>query len=226
MTRRTLSNEVRALVTYVRQQIDPDWSIHTPGWPDEIEAALIDAVMSIRATYGGPDTGVRRVVQRWREHTGDTRLDDLARLAATDPLDLATILGNRQRLPGNTLKAEGIVAAAAALAEAGVKQAADLCADDDGPPGGCRHGRRARAADVGLPGRARGGRGSTSRPAGDPTDRPGRRPRRRRHPLDARADRRRDDAAREPGDVARRDLAGVATGRTVAVSRGEMHVAT
>ncbi|MGA7688293.1 MAG: hypothetical protein WCA29_03585 [Jiangellales bacterium] len=131
MTRRTLSNEVRALVTYVREQIDPDWSIHTPGWPDEIEAALIDAVMSIRATYGGPDTGVRRAVQRWREHTGGTRLDDLPRLAATDPLDLATNLGNRQRLPGNTLKAEGIVAAAEALTEAGVKRAGDLCADDD-----------------------------------------------------------------------------------------------
>ncbi|MGB9374851.1 MAG: hypothetical protein WCA82_11900 [Jiangellales bacterium] len=131
MPPRTPSNDVRALVTYVREQIDPDWSIHTPGWPDEIEAGLIDAVTSVRATYGGPDTGVRRVVQRWREHTGDTRLDDLPRLAATDPLDLATILGNRQRLPGNSLKAEGIVAAAEALTEAGVKRADDLCADDD-----------------------------------------------------------------------------------------------
>lgn len=131
MSPRTRSNEVRALVTYVQKKIDPDWSTHTPGWPDEVEAALIDAVMSIRATYGGPDTGVRRVVQRWREHSGDTRLDDLPRLAATDPLELATILGNRQRLPGNMLKTEGIAAAAEALTEAGVKRATDLRADDE-----------------------------------------------------------------------------------------------
>ena len=131
MSPRAPSKQVTALVTYVQQQIVPDWSAYTPGWPDEIEAALIDAAMSVRATYGGPDTGVRRVVQRWRRHTGDTRLDDLVRLAATDPDDLAAILGNRQRLPGNALKAEGIVAAAAGLAEAGVKHAADLRVDNE-----------------------------------------------------------------------------------------------
>lgn len=38
------------------------------GWPGQIEAALLDAVFSIQARYGGPTTGVRGVVARspWR----------------------------------------------------------------------------------------------------------------------------------------------------------------
>jgi hypothetical protein len=130
-TPRPPSIEIAALAAYTRDQVDPDWTAFTAGWPDETEAALIDAVMSVRATYGGPDTGVRRVVRRWREHTGGDRLDHLSRLATTDPDELATVLGNRQRLPGGSLKAEGIVAVAERLTEAGVERAADLSADDD-----------------------------------------------------------------------------------------------
>ena len=50
------------------------------GWPGEIEAALIDAVFSIRARYGTGENGVRGVVKRWRDERGDV-LDDLRALA-------------------------------------------------------------------------------------------------------------------------------------------------
>ncbi len=43
--------------------------------PDQIEAALIDAVLSIRNLYGKkPTSGVRGVVQRYRDdRSGETR---------------------------------------------------------------------------------------------------------------------------------------------------------
>nr|WP_296777957.1 hypothetical protein [Rhodococcus sp. (in: high G+C Gram-positive bacteria)] len=107
----------------------PSW---TPGWPGEAEAALLDAAFSARASYGGPETGVRRVVSRWRAHRGVDRLDDLGALVAFagEPDELAEILGNRQRVAGNsTTKAHAVVLTAAALHELGARSAEDL--DDD-----------------------------------------------------------------------------------------------
>ncbi len=94
------------------------WPHWNQGWPRESEAALLDAIFSSRAAYGTPKTGVRAVVDRWRTHrsvAADDRLDSLPALAAfTDRGDeLATILGNRQRVPGNYFtKAEGAARAA------------------------------------------------------------------------------------------------------------------
>ncbi|MDJ0360636.1 hypothetical protein [Rhodococcus sp. H29-C3] len=109
----------------------PYWN---PGWPQEVEAALLDAVFSARATYGGPDTGVRRVVSRWRKYRQCESLDDPAALAALvdKPEELAEILGNRQRVAGNsTTKAECAARIATALTGLRVARAEDLIASDE-----------------------------------------------------------------------------------------------
>jgi len=61
----------------------PPWAQWGGGWPDLIEAALIDAVLSIRNRYGkNPTTtsGVRGVVQRYRDdRSGEIRRRPLPR---------------------------------------------------------------------------------------------------------------------------------------------------
>lgn len=77
------------------------------GYPSEVEAALVDAVLSIRNTYGtSPSTGVRGAVGRWRKErqVGAGGLDDLSHLAGADAQSLAAVLGNRQVLSGGLLK--------------------------------------------------------------------------------------------------------------------------
>lgn len=98
------------------------------GWPDEIEAALIDAVLSIQARYGTPHTGVRAATARYRAGVG-TVLDDLTRLATAEPAALADLLRNHQRT-GGRLKAAAIVEAADNLVTAGVRHAAHLAPTD------------------------------------------------------------------------------------------------
>lgn len=89
------------------------------GWPGEIEAALIDAVLSIHARYGQPSTGVRGAVARYRQACGEEPLDDLARLATYPPPNLADLLENRQET-GDVPKPRVIIAAATNLVSAGV----------------------------------------------------------------------------------------------------------
>ncbi|MBY6438013.1 hypothetical protein HQ602_16670 [Rhodococcus kroppenstedtii] len=116
------SDLTASVLRAVPRESSPFWF---PGWRDT-EAALLDAVFSARASYGGPTTGVRGVVATWRTHR-QGRTDDLAAFAACDGDGLADLLGNRQRVPGNsTTKAAAVVAAAAALTEAGVRSAADV----------------------------------------------------------------------------------------------------
>ncbi|QKT12320.1 hypothetical protein [Rhodococcus sp. W8901] len=113
---------VDALVEHIAATLPSERSQWPPAWPEEAEAALLDAVFSARATYGTPRTGVRRVIENWRCHRG-TRLDDISALAdfADTPDRLAEILGNRQRVPGNyTTKAEATALAAAGLVHAGI----------------------------------------------------------------------------------------------------------
>lgn len=121
--------DVAAVVEAVRATNAGSWDAAPAGWPGEVEAALIDAVMSIRATYGGPGSGVRAAVARWREHRGGGLVDDLTVLGSMDPDTLADVLRNRQRLSGNTLKAAGIVEASTRLLAAGVHGAGDLSAE-------------------------------------------------------------------------------------------------
>ena len=114
------------LVAYAKE------TIGTPGpwpggWPHDIEAALIDAVFSVRATYGsrvvGSETGVFGAVTRWRAHR-DGHADDLHVLADTAPSVLAQKT-NAGRIARRS-KAEIVVEAANALKNVGVRNAADV----------------------------------------------------------------------------------------------------
>ncbi|MDV8022615.1 hypothetical protein [Rhodococcus sp. IEGM 1330] len=108
------------------QSRSPHWA---PGWRGESEVALLDAIFSARAPYGGPTSGVRAVVQRWRSHRGDNRLDDLTTLAelTTTPDLLVEILSNRQLVPGNS-RTKGAAAAVAAqtLVSVGLSRSSDF----------------------------------------------------------------------------------------------------
>lgn len=102
------------------------------GYPDEVEAALIDAVLSIRSAYGSsPSTGVRGAVGRYRDAVGvgGGKLNDLARLASITEQQLTTILQNKQKTSG-VLKAHAILQAAANLTSAGVTRADQLSPKD------------------------------------------------------------------------------------------------
>ncbi len=121
------------LAEFVDQELAQPWPVFRGGWPGNIEAALVDAVLSIRTKYGSsPTTGVRAAVQRWRDdrEVGDGPINDLGWLASSDPYRLADVLDNRQVLSGGLLKAEAIVTAAGALVAAGVTGADDLDPDD------------------------------------------------------------------------------------------------
>ena len=70
----TLVNSIKS--TVLKEPL-PSWP---GGWKGEAEAAVIDAVCSIQARYGGPTTGVRRHVNDWRQHRDQPIIDDLSRL--------------------------------------------------------------------------------------------------------------------------------------------------
>ncbi|KQU29382.1 MULTISPECIES: hypothetical protein [unclassified Rhodococcus (in: high G+C Gram-positive bacteria)] len=98
------------------------WPFWFPGWAGDVEAALLDAVFSSRATYGGPTTGVRRVIAAWRRSRCGA-VDDLRALTTLD----ADVVDNRQRVPGNhSTKADAARAVAAALLAVGVTRATDV----------------------------------------------------------------------------------------------------
>lgn len=104
----------------------PEWP---GGWPGEIECALLDAVFSIRARYGGPTSGVRAVVNRGRTHRGEAA-DDLRPLAAVDGARLARFVGNHAKA-SRRLKAEIVSDAASALLDAGVRSSGDFTGSTD-----------------------------------------------------------------------------------------------
>ncbi|UWX97738.1 hypothetical protein N2K95_03375 [Arthrobacter zhaoxinii] len=118
-------SDISTLVEFVQAELPRDtWKPWPGGWPEQIEAALIDAVLSIAAQYGTPENGVRGAVSRYRKAVGTDRPNDLARLAGSDPEELQAVL-NDQKVSGRT-KASAIVEAAGNLLALGVKSAADL----------------------------------------------------------------------------------------------------
>ncbi|MFV9634844.1 hypothetical protein [Mycobacterium neumannii] len=122
--------DVEALVGHVKQKLPPRFDLVPDGWPGNIELALIDAVLSIRAVYGvSASTGVRGAIASYKKSRSDRdSWDDLRTLAATDSAELQTVLSNRQKTGGVT-KAEAIVSAARRLVDAGVIHAGDLDRD-------------------------------------------------------------------------------------------------
>jgi hypothetical protein len=119
------ANDLDAFLAHLDRELPrkrPDWP---GGYPDEVEAALIDAVLSIRARYGDSDTGVRGAVGRWRRCRSGT-VNDLKALADADPMVMAETLGNHQRVSGGALKAVAITQAATRLLAVGARHAADI----------------------------------------------------------------------------------------------------
>lgn len=122
------------LVDHIKLTLPPTWTPWPGGRPGQVEAALIDSVLSIRAAYGRAAddgraaTGVHRSIDRYAAANA-APLDDLERLAAMDPAHLAELLGNQQKTAQRT-KASAIVEAAANLVAVGVRRAADVQVDD------------------------------------------------------------------------------------------------
>ena len=118
-------SDISTLREFISTELPRDsWKPWPGGWPDQIEAALIDAVLSIAAQYGTPQNGVRGAVSRYRQAVGTDWPDDLARLAAYDPEKLQAVVNN-QKVSGRT-KASAIVEAAGNLLAEGVQAASDL----------------------------------------------------------------------------------------------------
>lgn len=121
----TTPTDVQQLVDVITAELPRDtWTPWPGGWPDQIEAALIDAVLSIGAKYGSESNGVRGAVARYRREVGSDRPNNLAILAGQDAAKLQSVL-NDQKVSGRT-KASAIVEAATNLLAVGVKSAADL----------------------------------------------------------------------------------------------------
>ena len=127
MTFAPRASDTAVLVQYIQKTLGSDWAAWPGGWPGEVEAALLDAVLSARSRYGTPTTGVRGAIKRYRESVGEDGLplNTLGRLANVDAEQLAGVLHNRQRVAGR-LKTQAIGEAAQRLQAAGVQHAADL----------------------------------------------------------------------------------------------------
>lgn len=118
------SADVEPLVAAIKSDITIRKS--PGGWPESIELALIDAVLSIRARYGvTAETGVRGSLKRYQAASQRPTWDDLRILADIEPTQLSETLANRQRT-GRVLKAEAIVNCARRLSEVGVRHAVDV----------------------------------------------------------------------------------------------------
>ncbi|WP_020143923.1 hypothetical protein [Terracoccus sp. 273MFTsu3.1] len=120
-----MSNDLDVLHDYVVETIGsspPEWP---GGWATEVEAALIDAVFSVRARYGSRKrlTGVYGAVVRWRDSRGEPA-DDLRALAYFDETNLRT-LTNSGKISGR-YKAAIVIQAAQALVAVGVVHAEDV----------------------------------------------------------------------------------------------------
>lgn len=125
------TDDLTTLTIRIRAEIGEDPGAWPGGYPQEIEACLIDAVLSIRARYGATaDTGVRRRVRDYRAAEARGAVNDLAVLAAKSEAGLLALTGH-QRLSGGATKAAAIIAAAGALRDVGVVRADDLTARHD-----------------------------------------------------------------------------------------------
>ncbi len=79
----THDDEVERMLSAIAERIGAPttWPTYPGGYPNEVEAALLDSVFSLSAVYGSPESGARAVVQRWRLHVGRP-LDSLSGMVA------------------------------------------------------------------------------------------------------------------------------------------------
>lgn len=119
-----LSHDTATVRSALEAVLPPEPEAWPGGYPDDVELALIDAVLSVRTHYGQPRNGVRGRTAKWRDHRAGSA-NDLAALAG-DP-DLAAVLDTTQKLGGGkVLKTDAIREAARRLSEAGLRTAADV----------------------------------------------------------------------------------------------------
>lgn len=118
MTANAIHEQARA-VAAVRRAVahidDAEFSAYRGGWPNQIGAALVDAVFSMRATYDSrkPGVGVLGRVRAFCE-TFPEAADDLGALAALDEADLRRVMGNAKT--AQRYKSVCVIEAAGALA--------------------------------------------------------------------------------------------------------------
>ncbi len=130
---RFMDNEEQQLYARVIDKIGPTVpAFENYGYPNQIELALIDSVLSIRANYGSSaTTGVRGAVGRYKDQLRrGSQCNDLRTLASIDSSDLGPVLDNRQRSSGRT-KVDLIFEVAERLVAAGVTEAAHLDPDNE-----------------------------------------------------------------------------------------------
>jgi hypothetical protein len=130
----TDEDDTARLVAYIEAEIPKPWTPWPGGRPGQAEAALIDAVLSIQATYGRTAngsrtaTGVPRRIELYRA-ANPGALDDLERLAKEHPAALAELLDNQQ-MTGQRTKASAMVEAAGNLVALGVCRAEHVDAEN------------------------------------------------------------------------------------------------
>lgn len=123
--------ELKQILDLIENELPREkWKERPGGYSGQIEAAIIDAVLSIQANYGSAHNGVRGAVGRYKDAVNDTEPNDLKRLAAYDPLELQELL-NDQQISGRT-KASAIIEAAGNLAQLGVQNDDDFDAANKG----------------------------------------------------------------------------------------------
>ena len=116
--------------------IPTPWKKWPGGYPDRLDLALVDAVMSIRFRYGrerrdGTWTGARGAVLRYEKYSEHVaRSEKMHYLATQDPVALEKVL-NRQKVHGGKSKALAIVEAAENFRSTGITEPGHLKPDDD-----------------------------------------------------------------------------------------------
>lgn len=119
------NDDLERLLAHIRATVTEMHDV-PDGWPGNVELALIDAVLSIRAVYGvTADTGVRGAIKRYKTESGRDSWDDLSVLGGVESVWLQEVLANKQKT-GRVPKAEAIVSAAGRLADSGARHAADI----------------------------------------------------------------------------------------------------
>jgi hypothetical protein len=116
--------------------IPTPWKKWPGGYPDRLDLALVDAVMSIRFRYGrerkdGTWTGARGAVLRYQRHSEHIAPSEkMLHLASQDPVALEMVL-NHQKVRSGKTKALAIVEAAKNFTSAGITEPKHLKPDND-----------------------------------------------------------------------------------------------
>jgi hypothetical protein len=120
------SHDTEILVKAIENDLPDGWQARPGGRAGQIELALIEAVLTVRARGARAHAAVRASTMRWRAERNAAKPNDLQTLAVYSPVHLAAVLDNRQLLPGGLPMSWGIAQAARNLFHAGVRRAADL----------------------------------------------------------------------------------------------------